>query len=101
MVVGDLILAEVRRGFTDTRGFNQAKRLLGPLKQLNLGGDDLAAEAARNCRKLRSRGITVRGTVDAIIATRCIENGLILLHNDRDFDAFEKHLGLQVLKCVA
>jgi hypothetical protein len=59
----------------------------------------LAVEAARNHRRLRARGLTVRGTVDLIIATRCIVDGLTLLHNDRDFDAFEKHLGLRVVNC--
>lgn len=101
IVVGDLILAEVLRGFTNDRGFNEARRLLAPLKQLTLGGEELAVAAARNCRKLRARGFTVRGTIDAIIATRCMADGLMLLHNDGDFDPFEKHLGLQVVKCVA
>ncbi len=56
-------------------------------------------QAAQNFRKLRSLGVTVRGTVDVIIATRCILNGYQLLHSDRDFDAFEEHLGLQVVGC--
>ncbi len=76
LVVGDLILAEVLRGFKDDRGFNEARRLLGRLEQLMLGGAALAIEAARNVRKLRSRGITVRGTIDVIIATRCLADGL-------------------------
>jgi predicted nucleic acid-binding protein len=62
-----------------------------------LGGEDVAVEAARNYRKLRSRGITVRGTVDVVLATRCIVSGHQLLHSDGDFDAFERHLGL---RCV-
>ena len=97
LLVGDLILTEVLRGFTQDRGFQEARRLLGQLDQINLGGEALAVEAARNHRRLRARGLTVRGTVDLIIATRCIADGLTLLHNDRDFDAFEKHLGLRVV----
>jgi predicted nucleic acid-binding protein len=97
LVVGDLILAEVLRGFTDDRGFNEARRLLGQLVQVNLGGEEMAIEAARNFRKLRSRGVTVRGTIDVLIATSCIAEGFRLLHNDRDFDGFEEHLGLQVV----
>ena len=99
LVVGDLILAEVLRGFKDDRGFNQARRLLGRLMQLNLGGQDVAVEAARNFGKLRSRGVTVRGTIDMLIATRCITEGFRLLHNDSDFDGFEEHLGLRVVNC--
>ena len=99
LVVGDLILAEVLQGFGDDRGFNAAKRLLGQLEQVEVAGFDVAIEAARNYRRLRRAGVTVRGTVDVLIATRCLANGLRLLHNDRDFDAFEKHLALRVVAC--
>lgn len=99
LVVGDLILAEVLQGFQDDRGFNAARRMLGRLEQVIVGGTDLAVEAARNDRKLRVAGVTVRGTVDILIATRCLANGLRLLHNDRDFDAIEQHLGLRVVNC--
>jgi predicted nucleic acid-binding protein len=101
LVVGDLILAEVLRGFKDDRGFNETRRMLGRLPQISLCGEDLAVQAARNFRKLRAQGVTVRGTVDVIIATRCLEDGLQLLHSDRDFDGFEEHLGLRVVDCRA
>lgn len=101
LVVGDLILAEVLRGFRDDRGFNEARRMLARLSQVTLGGEDIAVESARNFRRLRARGVTVRGTVDVIIATRCLSEGFRLLHSDRDFDAFEEHLGLQVVDCGA
>jgi predicted nucleic acid-binding protein len=101
LVVGDLILAEVLRGFKEDRGFNEARRLLGRLEQISLCEEGLAVEAARNFRKLRARGVTVRGTIDVIIATRCVIDGLRLLHSDRDFDAFEAHLGLRVVDCGA
>jgi predicted nucleic acid-binding protein len=101
ILVGDLILAEVLRGFKDDRGFNEARRLLARLEQVVLAGEELAIESARNFRTLRTLGLTVRGTIDAIIATRCIADGYRLLHSDRDFDAFEQHLGLQVVKCEA
>ena len=68
---------------------------------MTLGGELLAIAAAQNFRKLRGLGITVRGTVDAVIATRCIESGYLLLHSDRDFDAFERYLGLRTVKCEA
>lgn len=98
ILIGDLILAEVLRGFKDDRGFNEARRQLGRLQQIVLGGEDLAIESARNLRKLRALGVTIRGTIDAVIATRCIVDGYRLLDGNRDFDAFEKHLGLRVVK---
>ena len=101
LLVGDLILAEVLRGFKNDRGFAEARRMLGQLKQVALCGEDLAVEAARNFRKLRAKGVTVRGTIDVIIATRCIMDGVRLLHSDRDFDPFEAHLGLRAVDCEA
>lgn len=100
LVVGDLILAEVLQGFKDDKGFEEARARLGRLKQVDIGGVDLAIEAARNYRRLRAAGVTVRGTVDVLIATRCLNDGLRLLHDDRDFDGFEKHLGLRVVTCM-
>jgi predicted nucleic acid-binding protein len=97
LAVGDLILAEVLQGFKDDKGFNEARRLLDKLEQVLIGGADLAVEAARNHRRLRRRGVTARGTVDVLIATRCVVDGLRLLHSDHDFDAFERHLGLHVV----
>ncbi len=99
LVVGDLILAEVLQGFREDKGFNEARRLLCQLAQVNVGGADLAVDAARNYRRLRKMGVTVRGTVGVLIATRCLADSLRLLHSDRDFDAFEKHLGLRVVNC--
>lgn len=101
LVVGDLILAEVLQGFKEDRGFEEARRLLGKLEQVNVADTELAVDAARNYRRLRSAGVTVRGIVDVLIATRCLASGLRLLHSDRDFDPFEKHLGLRVVNCAA
>lgn len=101
LVMGDLILAEVLRGFKDDRGFNEARRLLGRLEQVALCGEDLAVEAARNFRRLRSRGVAVRGTADVVIATRSIAEGYRLLHSDRDFEPFVEHLGLRTVDCGA
>jgi len=94
IAVGDLILAEVLQGFREERDFESAKRLLLDLYQVQLCGTEVALEAAMNFRLLRSKGVTVRKTVDTFIATACIKNGWMLLHNDRDFEPFEKHLGL-------
>lgn len=98
LAIGDLILTEVLQGLGTDRAFNAARRLLGSLEMVMIGGEDAAVAAAKNYRTLRVRGITVRKTIDALIATRCILSGLVLLHNDRDFDPFEQHLGLRVLR---
>jgi hypothetical protein len=96
LVVGDLILAEVLQGFQGERDFNQAKQLLVSFETIEIVGKDIAIQAARNFRTLRGHGVTVRKTIDTLIATRCINSGLILLHSDKDFDPFVTHLGLRV-----
>ena len=95
IATGDLVLAEVLQGFQSDRDFNQAKKLLTSLVMVEMLGQEIAIQAARNFRTLRERGVTVRKTIDTIIATYCIENELALLHSDRDFDAFVEHLNLQ------
>lgn len=97
LAIGDLILTEVLQGFDTDRDFRQAERLLRSMTVVVLGGEDLAVQAASNYRRLRTKGVTVRKTIDTIIATRCIESGYTLLHSDRDFDPFVTHLGL---RCV-
>ena len=97
LAIGDLILTEVLQGFTRERDFNEALRVLISLTVVELGGQEIAIQAARNFRALRNLGVTVRKTIDTVIATRCIESGYELLHNDRDFDPFAKHLGLRVV----
>ena len=94
---GDLILTEVLQGFTRDRDFNTATKLLTSLTIVELGGREIAIQAARNFRTLRKLGVTIRKTIDSVIATRCIESGYELLHDDRDFDVFAKHLGLRVV----
>ena len=97
LAIGDLILTEVLQGVQNERDFNNARKLLTALLGVELGGQEIAIQAARNFRTLRRLGVTVRKTIDTVIATRCIESGYDLLHNDRDFDPFAKHLGLRVI----
>ena len=97
LAIGDLILTEVLQGFANERDFQRATQLLTSLTAVELGGQGIAIQAARNFRALRKLGVTVRKTIDTIIATHCIESGHDLLHNDRDFDPFAKHLGLRVV----
>jgi len=95
IATGDLILTEVLQGFVSDQDFNQAKKLLTSLEIVDLAGQTIAVQAAKNFRVLLAHGITVRKTIDTVIATRCIENRLPLLYSDRDFDPFVEHLGLR------
>jgi len=93
----DLILCEVLQGVHGERQAADTRRELSKLEIFETGGVDFVVEAARNYRALRAQGRTVRKTIDCLIATFCIVNNYALLHNDQDFDAFEQHLGLQVV----
>jgi predicted nucleic acid-binding protein len=95
VATGDLILTEVLQGFVADRDFNQARKLMMSLVVVDIGGREVAIQAARNFRALRALGVTVRKTIDTIIATRCIESRFSLLYSDRDFDPFVTHLGLR------
>ena len=95
VVTGDLVLTEVLQGFDSEHDFNQARKLLASLVVVDLVGRDIVIQAARNFRVLRALGITVRKTIDTVIATRCIASSLTLLYSDRDFDPFVQHLGLR------
>jgi len=96
IAVGDLIAAEVLQGVRDDREYKLVKRTLEAFDHIDLAGYELAIRASENYRALRSKGVTIRKTIDTLIATRCIEDGLTLLHADRDFHPFTEHLGLKV-----
>ncbi|MFO0775823.1 MAG: PIN domain nuclease [Nitrospiraceae bacterium] len=93
----DVILCEVLQGITRDSQVVAVQQELLRLHVFHTGGIDLAMAAARNYRLLRSKGRTVRRTIDCLIATFCLIEGHALLHNDRDFDPFEDLLGLEVI----
>lgn len=96
LAVGDLIAAEVLQGVRSDQEFNLVKQTLEAVDHVDLVGYDIAVKASQNYRTLRAMGITIRKTIDTLIATRCIENGLTLLHANRDFLPFAEHLGLEL-----
>ena len=95
LVVPDLVLFEVLRGFRHEHDYREARRLMGSLSIEAAGGAELAESAAQHYRSLRARGVTVRSAVDVMVAAFCIDNDYALLHSDRDFEAFEVHRGLR------
>lgn len=94
--IGDIILTEILQGFDSDKEFELAKEALDPLDCIQLGGKKQAINAAFNFRFLRSKGITIRKTVDMLIASWCIEHKVVLLHNDKDFEQIATHLPLLV-----
>ena len=97
IIIGDLILAEILQGFRSDNDYKTAKSFLSDLPFRRMGGYQVAVQSAQNYRTLRKKGVTVRKTIDVIIGTYCILEGLPLLHDDRDFEPMESHLSLKIL----
>jgi hypothetical protein len=96
IVTGDILIVEFLQGFRNEKDIKTAQQLMESLEYYDFVGKEIAFKAAENFRRLRRNGITVRKTIDVIIATFCIEHRFALIHNDRDFDPMEQYLGLKV-----
>jgi predicted nucleic acid-binding protein len=88
------MLCEVLQGLRGEREAREVETLLRRFDIAPMAGDAVAVAAARNLRRLRARGVTVRKTIDLLIGTWCIANRVPLLHNDPDFNPMARHLGL-------
>jgi predicted nucleic acid-binding protein len=93
----DLTLCEVLQGVRNDREFELVQEELSKFAIFETGGERLAVAAAKNFRTMRQKGLTVRKTIDCLIASFCILNGHSLLHRDSDFEPFERFLGLSVV----
>ena len=93
----DLMVCEILQGLASDAEAVRVLRHLRRFEILETGGVELAVAAAHNYRRLRQRGRTVRKTIDCLIATFCLRESHALLHSDRDFDAFEELLQLDVI----
>jgi predicted nucleic acid-binding protein len=98
LLMGDLISVEVLQGFARTLDFHRPRRALDVMQCVAIGGRVVAIAVAQNFRALKRRGVAVRKTIDALIAAFCIIHGHEPLHCDRDFELFERHLGLRVIR---
>ncbi len=96
VVIGDYVLTEVLQGFRNEKEYQKAKTILLTFPCYDIGGKEMALQSAKNYRYLRKKGMTIRKTIDTMIATFCIENKFTLLHNDKDFEPFTKYLSLEV-----
>lgn len=94
----DLTLCEVLQGVRSEREFDEVLEELLKFELFETGGERLAVAAARNFRTIRKKGLTIRKTIDCLIASFCIMHGHSLLHRDRDFRPFEELLGLSIVR---
>jgi predicted nucleic acid-binding protein len=94
LLIGDLVMIEVLQGFSSQRDHDWALSEFSLLMHLAIAGGAIARQGAVNYRTLRTKGVTIRKTIDTLIATRCIVDDIPLLFSDRDFEPFVEHLGL-------
>ena len=92
-----VVLTEVLQGIRDDKEYARTESALSSLLffPMNRSAFLLAAQIYRT---LRSRGITIRNSMDCMIAAVCIEHEASLLHNDRDFDHIADFSDLPVTK---
>ncbi len=95
--IGDLIYCEVVQGIRSPRQRREVSSLLLSLPRFDMVGFSIAEKSASNYRLLRSKGVTVRKTIDVLIGTFCVEHGLQLIHHDSDFTLMAKHIGLDII----
>ncbi len=95
----ELIYLEILQGAKDQKFFDQFKTYFSGQNFYHfndlLKSHTAAAQLYYDCRK---KGITIRSTIDCLIAQCVIENQLVLLHNDKDFIELAKvakHLKLK------
>ena len=97
ITINGLIYTEILQGIRVDKEYAQVKSILDNLDYLEID-KTIHLNAATIYRKLRKKGITIRSTIDCIIAASAIESGEILLHNDVDYVHIEKHSRLKVAK---
>ena len=95
--IGDLVYCEVMQGIRSPRARNEVSTLLLSLPQFEMAGFAMAEKSAANYRLLRSKGVTVRKTIDVLIGTFCVEHGFQIVHNDSDFALMARHIGLDIV----
>ena len=95
--IGDLVYCEIMQGIRSSRERGRVSSLLLSLPQFEMVGFAIAEKSAANYRLLRSKGVTVRKTIDVLIGTFCAEHGFKLVHNDSDFDLMARHIGLEMI----
>lgn len=98
VAIGDLVYCEIMQGIPLKKERDYVGPLLLSLPKFEMVGFERAEKTAENYRILRSKGITVRKTIDVMIGTFCAENKFPIIHNDRDFDLMAPHIGLEAFK---
>jgi len=97
VISADLVITEVLQGFRKDSDFLTAVEIFKTIPCHSVAGIEIALKSAENFRSLIKKGITIRKTVDMILATYCIENNISLLQNDRDFEMIASELDLILL----
>lgn len=91
-----VILTEVLQGIREDRDYAKVSSHFEAFSFLPMQRSTFES-AAQLYRTLRRKGITIRNSVDCMIAAVAIEHDIALLHNDRDFVPISEHFGLKTI----
>ena len=94
--INSLIFQEVLQGARSEKEYVTLKKYLGTQRFYHLRDPvDSFARAAKIYLDCRRKGITIRSTIDCLIAQTALESDLLLLHEDSDFDLMAKVIPLK------
>ena len=92
-----VVLTEILQGISNNKEYEMTLQALSALILLPMTQATFIL-AANIYRSLRARGVTIRKTIDCLIAAVCIENNIPFLHSNRDFDPIEKYCKLKIAR---
>lgn len=93
----DVVYTEVMQGIRHEKDVRRVEGALSRFDLLRLGELADFRAAAGLYRAARRKGITIRSTIDCLIAAVCIREDVPLLHSDRDFDRLAELTTLSVV----
>ena len=94
----DIVYAEILQGIRDEETFQRTRMSLRAHPIFRPRGLETFETAANLYRAARRRGLTIRRSVDCLIAATCLEAGAEIYHNDRDFDALARVSDLMIYR---
>ena len=93
-----IIYQEVLQGIREEKMFEQIKHILRQYRMVDIDIMQASDYAVNLYRHLRKKGITIRKSVDCLIASYAILANMPLLHNDKDFSQIAKESGLKIYR---
>ena len=96
LALTDLVYCEILQGIGNDAAYEQTRKILRRYPILRIDGLETFERSARIYRACRKRGITIRKTIDCLIAAVCLDNDVELFHKDADFTRIARVFPLKI-----